>query len=150
MSIVVFFWWELLHVLGRLPHEHWLWPQAALFEVLVLRLRHEPAEELCSSVGGFGGEERNQLPMTDPWDPWYIYLHEWLVSMAIPVGKYNIHGSNGLINVTSVKWSKIWKNAFFFVGVFGNILPVSSSDVMCIWLPARGQIKCQTLSGHDL
>ena len=95
-----------MHVLGRLPHEHWLWPQAALFEVLVLRLRHEPAEELCSSVGGFG-EERNQLPMTDPWDPWYIYLHEWSIFMAIHVGKCNIHGSNVLINVTSVKRSKI-------------------------------------------
>lgn len=51
-----------------------------------------------------------------PWriHPWCIYLHEWLVSMAIHVGKYNIHGSNVLINVTSVKRSKIWNNAVFF------------------------------------
>ena len=27
-------------------------------------------------------------PMTDPWDNWYIYLHEWLNNYGINVGKY--------------------------------------------------------------
>lgn len=46
----------------------------------------------------------------------YLPIHEWLIFMAIYVGRYNIHGSNGLINVTSLKRSKIWKMAVFFVG----------------------------------
>ena len=37
------------------------------------------------------------LPMTDPWDERYNYLHEWLIFTAmVHVGKCTIHGSYGL------------------------------------------------------
>ena len=37
----------------------------------------------CGAVEGSPVEGTSgPIPMTDPWDDWYIYLHEWLIFMV--------------------------------------------------------------------
>ena len=58
------------------------------------------------------------LPMTDPWDERYIYLHEWLKFM-IHVGKYTIHGFLGLC---------YWQVLSDFLGTNSHIPFISTSS----------------------
>ena len=74
-----------------------------------------PWYKVASASGkGLWPWERQVIPMTDPWDERYIYLHEWLKFMVFHVGKYTIfHGSYGIYDLLDESCPSTWHEHIF-------------------------------------